>query len=90
MYCGLAAPTMARAWDPSEFDLRLAEKDVALALEFAEQPGAPIPATTAFHQTFVDALEDGLGDKFFIATLAALERRAEVAIPKIDVNVPRA
>lgn len=86
MYCGLAGPTLARSWDASAFDLALAEKDVALALDSARELGVPMPTTTAAHQTYADALEDGLGAKFFIATLAALERRAGIEIPPVDID----
>lgn len=81
MFCGLAGITMARSWEESSYDLALAEKDVRLALESAQDLGVPMPATAASHQTYADALADGLGEKFFIATLAALEERAGAKVP---------
>jgi len=52
-----------------------------LALESAQDLGVPMPATAASHQTYADAVADGLGEKFFIATLAALEDRAGTKVP---------
>ncbi len=86
MYCGLLGPMLARAWDQSAFDLRLAHKDVGLAIETAEDLGVPLQLTRAAFATYGDAMQDDLGEKFFIATLAALERRADTEVPKTELS----
>jgi 3-hydroxyisobutyrate dehydrogenase-like beta-hydroxyacid dehydrogenase len=81
MYLGVAKPTLARAFDDAFFTVRLAEKDVALALETARSLAVPMPVTNAAHQHYLRAIASGLGGKAFFATLAAVEAGAGVEVP---------
>jgi 3-hydroxyisobutyrate dehydrogenase-like beta-hydroxyacid dehydrogenase len=81
MYLGMAKTTLSRAFDNAFFTLRLAEKDVALALESARTLAVPMPVTSAAHQHYVTALANGLGDKVFFATLESIERAAGTEVP---------
>jgi 3-hydroxyisobutyrate dehydrogenase len=72
---------LGRRFDNPSFTLALAEKDVRLALESATDLSVPMPLTAAAHQTYRHALDAGLGDKSFIATLQTLETAAHVAVP---------
>jgi 3-hydroxyisobutyrate dehydrogenase len=72
---------LGRRFDNPSFTLALAEKDVRLALESATDLSVPMPLTAAAHQTYRQALDAGLGDKSFIATLQTLETAAQVAVP---------
>jgi 3-hydroxyisobutyrate dehydrogenase-like beta-hydroxyacid dehydrogenase len=81
MYLGMAKTTLSRTFDNAFFTLKLAEKDVALALESARTLAVPMPVTSAAHQHYVASLANGLGDKVFFATLASIERSAGTEVP---------
>jgi 3-hydroxyisobutyrate dehydrogenase len=80
-FIGLMPYVLGRRFDNPSFTLALAEKDVRLALESATDLSVPMPLTAAAHQTYRHALDAGLGDKSFIATLQTLETAAHVAVP---------
>ncbi len=82
-YAGMAPLTFARNFDNAFFQLGLAEKDVALALESARALGVPMPVTAAAHAVYARAKEMGLSSKLFLATLLALEDAAGAAVPKL-------
>ena len=83
MYLGLAELFLRRDFELPIFALSLAEKDVALALESARELAAPMPVVAAAHQTYVQAIAQGLGAKVFFATLRALEAAAGAEVPKL-------
>lgn len=89
MYAGLAETTLARDFERAFFSLSLAEKDVALALESARALAVPMPVTSAAHQTYVQALAQGLGAQVFFATLQSVERGAGVEVPKLLPGTPQ-
>ena len=84
MYLGLAEACLGRGFDAPIFQLALAEKDVALALESARELAVPMPVTAAAHQTYLQALAQGLGSKVFFATLRAIESAAGAEVPKLE------
>ena len=47
-----------------------------------------MPVTSAAHQTYVQALAQGLGAQVFFATLQAVERGAGVEVPKLLPGTP--
>ena len=67
-------------------DLALAEKDIRLAIESADALGTPVPVTRAAHGTLSRALDMGLGENFFLATMEALEAEAGFTATAIDVD----
>jgi 3-hydroxyisobutyrate dehydrogenase-like beta-hydroxyacid dehydrogenase len=83
MYLGLAELFLRRGFEAPIFQLALAEKDVALALDSARELAVPMPVTSAAHQTYVRALAQGLGSQAFFATLRAVESAAGVEVPKL-------
>ena len=86
LYIPLASMVTKRQWEDSTYDLALAEKDVRLALETAEDLGVSMPMTSANHETLQRACELGQGGKFFLATLVALEDAAGFTAPEVDVD----
>ncbi len=80
-YMLLSEMIVNRQWDDSTYDLALAEKDLRLALESSEQIDTPLPLTRAAHGVLAQAMDLGLGDKFFIGALEALEAEAGFSIP---------
>jgi len=80
-YAGLAKLLLGRGFDNAFFTLALAEKDVGLALDSARGLDVPMPVIEAAHGTYRRALELGLGQKLFAATLLAVEDAAGVEVP---------
>ncbi|WP_420620094.1 NAD(P)-dependent oxidoreductase [Candidatus Poriferisocius sp.] len=80
-YMLLSEMIVNRQWDDSTYDLSLAEKDLRLALESSEQIDTPLPLTRAAHGVLEQAVQLGLGDKFFIGALEALEHEAGFTVP---------
>ncbi len=89
-YLGLAPYILGRRFEDPSFTLRLAEKDVSLALEAARRHEVPMPVTSAAHQTYLRALAADLGELSFLATLEALEAAAGAAVPKLQLDGGRA
>jgi len=89
-YMGLAPYLLGKRFDDPSFTLRLAEKDVSLAIEAARANQVPMPVANAAHQTYLRALSAGLGDQSFLATLQALEAAAGTEIPTIQIQGGRA
>jgi 3-hydroxyisobutyrate dehydrogenase-like beta-hydroxyacid dehydrogenase len=84
IYLGLAELFLRRGFETPIFQLALAEKDVALALDSARELAVPMPVTSAAHQTYLQALAQGHGREVFFATLRALERAAGTEVPKLE------
>ena len=85
-YMGLAPYLLGKRFDNPSFTLRLAEKDVSLAIEAARANQVPVPVANAAHQTYLRALSAGLGEQSFLATLRALEAAAGSEIPTIQIE----
>ena len=85
-YMGLAPYLLGKRFDNPSFTLRLAEKDVSLALEAARANQVPMPVANAAHQTYLRALSSGHGEQSFLATLQALEAAAGHEIPTIQID----
>ena len=81
MYMPLADMIIKRQWESSNYDLSLAEKDLRLALETAEEIGTPLPLTKAAQMVLARSVEAGLGDKFFIGAMEILEADAGFTAP---------
>lgn len=84
-YMGLAPYLLGKRFDNPSFTLRLAEKDISLALEAARVNHVPMPVANAAHQTYLRALSAGFGEQSFLATLQALESAAGSEIPTIQI-----
>ncbi len=82
-YVGLAPLFFGRNFDNVVFRLGLAAKDLGVALASADDLGVPMPTTKAAHGVYRDAIEKGLGDKVFYATLRALEADACAEVAKL-------
>ena len=85
-YMGLAPYLLGRRFENPSFTLRLAEKDVSLALEAARVNQVSMPVANAAHQTYLRALAAGLGEKSFLATMEALEAGAGTEIPLTEIE----
>ena len=85
-YMGLAPYLLGKRFDNPSFTLRLAEKDVSLAIEAARANQVPMPVANAAHQTYLRALSAGLGEQSFLATLQAIESAAGHEIPTIQIE----
>ncbi|MGR8947891.1 MAG: NAD(P)-dependent oxidoreductase [Gammaproteobacteria bacterium] len=87
-----AAPMVERAslvlsknFDMDIFALEIAAKDVAVALESANELGASMPLTKAASDVYTQALDLGLAKKDFFATVKVLEQAANVEVPPLNV-----
>ncbi len=60
-YLGLAPYLLGKRFDDPSFTLRLAEKDVSLALEAGRASHVLMPVANAAHQTYLRALGTGSG-----------------------------
>jgi 3-hydroxyisobutyrate dehydrogenase-like beta-hydroxyacid dehydrogenase len=83
-YVGLAPLFFARDFDAAVFRLGLADKDLAVALESARALGVTMPLTEAARGVYRQAVDAGLGDKVFYATLLALEQTAGAQVAKLE------
>ena len=88
-YMGLAPYLLGRRFENPSFTLKLAEKDVSLALEAARANHVPMPVANAAHQTYLRALAAGLGELSFLATLEALEAGASTKVPEVQLDAGR-
>jgi 3-hydroxyisobutyrate dehydrogenase-like beta-hydroxyacid dehydrogenase len=85
-----AGPLMSRAplflsrkFDLDIFSLSIAAKDVAVALESGEDLQSPMPMTKAALGVYREAVEAGLSDEDFFATVKILEKSAGVEVPPL-------
>lgn len=90
-YMPLTDITVQRMWEKeqSSYALALAEKDVGLALESARDLKVPAAVTAAAHQVLVSAVANGLGEKFYFASMEAMEKNANVQFEKFDPNAQK-
>lgn len=80
---GMAPMFLTRNFDNVSFKLSIAEKDVAVALESAATLGVDMPMTAAALDVYRAAIDAGLGDKVFTATLRPLEERAGTEVARL-------
>lgn len=83
-YAKLAPLMLGRTFDDVIFRMDIAAKDLELAAASAEAAGADVPLTRAAIGVYQSAIEAGLGDKAFHATLLELESRAGVELAKLE------
>lgn len=69
---------LERKFDDVSFALRLAAKDVGLAVGMGRELGVPMPVSAATEQALLAAVAAGFGDKASNASLLALEALAGV------------
>ena len=80
---------LAGNFDPPSFALRLAHKDVSLALELGREYGVPMSVGNIAHQELTSALNRGWGDMDSRVAMKLQEERAgniEVRIEKPDAD----
>ncbi|MEE9199575.1 MAG: NAD-binding protein, partial [Dehalococcoidia bacterium] len=80
---GLAKNLFAGKFDPPTFALKLASKDVSLAVQLARECQVPMPLTSLAEQELLEAMARGWGERDHSATDLLQEERAgvEVRIP---------
>lgn len=83
-YVELAPLFLRRGFDKVTFRLGLAEKDLRLALQSAGELGAAMPASTGAAALYREALDRGLADRVFYATMLALEADAGVEVAPLN------
>ncbi|MFI6693008.1 NAD(P)-dependent oxidoreductase [Streptomyces sp. NPDC050433] len=71
---------LQEAFDPPSFALALANKDLRLALELAEQLDVPMRSAQLVKEDFQEALERGWGDRDSQTPLLLQNERADVTI----------
>jgi 3-hydroxyisobutyrate dehydrogenase/2-hydroxy-3-oxopropionate reductase len=86
MYAPLASMVTKRQWEDSSYDLALAEKDIRLTLETANDMGIDLPMTSGAYKNLAQAKAMGLGEKFFLGTMEAIEKNANFIAKAIDVD----
>ena len=74
---------LSRKFDLDIFSLEIAAKDVSVALQSGQDLDSPMPMTEAGLSVYRDALDSGLGDEDFFATVKVLERTADVEVPAL-------
>ncbi|MEM7542989.1 MAG: NAD(P)-dependent oxidoreductase [Pseudomonadota bacterium] len=78
------APLMlSKKFDLGVFALSIAAKDVAVALQSADDLGVPMPMTQAASEVYSKAIENGLGGEDFFATVKVLESLADTELPAL-------
>lgn len=81
MFAPLADLVINRRWEESSYDLALADKDLRLVLETADEIGTPMPLTAAASAVLSRSVDAGLGAKFFLASSETLEADAGFTAP---------
>jgi 3-hydroxyisobutyrate dehydrogenase-like beta-hydroxyacid dehydrogenase len=81
---GLAQYFLPRRYDPADFALALAHKDVALAVELAREVGVPMRLAELTLEEFTEAMDRGWGQRDARAAMLMQEERAgvEVCVPQ--------
>lgn len=81
---------LAGKFDPPNFALRLAHKDVGLALELAREYGVPMSVGSIAYQEMTAALNRGWADKDSRIAMLLQEERAGDIHPRIQQDSPDA
>ena len=74
-HLGMVPLFLSRKFDKG-FTVKLAEKDMAMALESGRELKVTMPAINAAHQTYLKSIAMDRGHKMFAATLETLEQEA--------------
>ena len=77
-------------FDPAAFSLKLAHKDVTLALELAEKIGVPMRIGRIAHEELAEAIRRGWGERDCRAAMLLQEERAGVAARVSPERLPDA
>jgi 3-hydroxyisobutyrate dehydrogenase-like beta-hydroxyacid dehydrogenase len=77
---GLAAHFLPASYDPPDFALRLAHKDVTLATELGHQLAVPMPMAELALEELTEALNRGWGERDSRAAMLLQQERAGVQI----------
>jgi 3-hydroxyisobutyrate dehydrogenase-like beta-hydroxyacid dehydrogenase len=77
---GLAAHFLPEKYDPPDFALRLAHKDVSLAAELGHQLNVPMPMAELALEELTSALNRGWGERDSRAAMLLQQERAAVRI----------
>ena len=77
---------LSRDFDMGVFALGIAAKDVAVALDSARDMGVAMPMTEAANDVYQQAMEAGLAQKDFFATIKILEQMAEVELAPLKTD----
>ncbi len=77
-FMGAADIFLDRDFEDPTSTLTIGAKDVTLALDFARDLAVPMPAVSAAHQTFLQALAAGYQDLAHYTTILALESGAGI------------
>ena len=83
VYAGLAGLLLGRNFENVIFKLGIAAKDLSLATRSGEDLEVEMPVTRAAAQLYARAVESGLEDEGFVATIKALEALAGVEVPPV-------
>lgn len=83
MYLAMAKPTLSRRFDEAFFRLDLAAKDLELAVRSGHALDVEMPIAEAAKALFDRAVDAGLGDQVFYATMKVLEDAAGVKVPAL-------
>ena len=75
---------LSKKFDLDIFALAIAAKDVGVALESADAVGASMPMTAAASEVYQKALDKGLGEEDFFATIKVLEELAGTEVAKLQ------
>mmetsp|Transcript_6601 Transcript_6601/g.19038 ORF Transcript_6601/g.19038 Transcript_6601/m.19038 type:complete len:393 (+) Transcript_6601:177-1355(+) len=71
----LKGPTMVKGSFAPAFPLKHQQKDLRLVLELAEQLGQDLPVAAASNNSYLKAMDQGLGDQDFSAVLSAVAKQ---------------
>jgi 3-hydroxyisobutyrate dehydrogenase-like beta-hydroxyacid dehydrogenase len=74
------APFVLKRDFSANFPLRLMHKDIRLALDAAKEARVKLPALEIVEEIYDVAVEDGLQDEDFAATITLLEKWAGVQV----------
>jgi 3-hydroxyisobutyrate dehydrogenase len=77
-------------YEPASFALKLAHKDVTLALELAEKVGVPMRIGAIAHEELAEAMRRGWGERDCRAAMMLQEERAGVAARVSPERLPDA
>jgi 3-hydroxyisobutyrate dehydrogenase len=84
---GLAAHFLPGSYDPPDFALRLAHKDVSLAAELGHQLNVPMPMAELALEELTAALNRGWGERDSRAAMLLQQERAAVQIAVDPVRI---
>jgi 3-hydroxyisobutyrate dehydrogenase len=84
---GIGEQFLQNRYEPAAFALRLAHKDMSLALELARECDVPMPMAERAFEDFSAALERGWGDQDSRSPMRLQLERASVHIEEMSEDV---